>query len=221
MIFQQNYLNKYIEELSKTKLLTSEEEYQLWQEAANSNPQSFTKLATAYQPLVFSQVRKFKVPYETIMELIQEGTVALIESAERYNYKSGIAFSVFATSHIRGAIINYLKKENANSLLQYLEEEITPEFTLGESIKADIVPFENNLFQKYIKQKVQNCINRLPIREKQIVIALYLEEKTAKETAQQYKLSLGSIYRLEKKGKQRLRGMLSQSIKEIRIDYNT
>ena len=61
MIHKQNYLNKYIEELSKTKLLTSEEEYQLWQEAANGNPQSFTKLATAYQPLVFSQVRKCQI----------------------------------------------------------------------------------------------------------------------------------------------------------------
>lgn len=219
MTLQQDYLNKYIEELSKTEILTPEKEKNLWISASNGNHQSFTAIATAYQPLVFSQVRKFKVPYETIMELIQEGTVALIESAEKYNYQNSVAFSVFATPHIRGAMINYLKKESSNPLLHYFNEKLTDDITLGEIIPAPAIPFDNNLFIQYIHKKIHLSLQKLPTKEQQIITMLYLEEKTAKETAKKCGLSLGSIYRIERKGKQRLRGMLSKFIREIRKDY--
>ena len=212
-----NSLTKYIEELKKTPLLDPEEELKLWQKAAEGNPEAFTILAKAYQPLVFSGARKFKVIPEVLEELISEGTVALIESAERFDYKAGIAFSVFASQHIRGVMINFLKKETNQADLMHLEEPMGG----GDGVLSDFLedhsssPFAE-AFRSFIADKMQSAVARLPLREKQVITALYFDDMTAKETAERYSVSLGHVYRSEKKGIQRLRGSLSKFAREMR-----
>ena len=46
------------------------------------------------------------------MELVQEGMLGLLEAAERYDYKRGIAFSVFAVHRIRGRMLDFLHVED-------------------------------------------------------------------------------------------------------------
>ena len=57
---------------------------------------------------------------------------------------------------------------------------------------------------------LQNAVSRLPDRERQVINSIYMEEKTADIVAETMSLSVGSIYRLQKKGIQRIRGMLSR-----------
>lgn len=210
-----DFLTKYIEELKKTPLLAPEEELKLWQ-AAKSNPEAFTTLAKAYQPLVFHCARKFKAIPEILEELVSEGTVALIESAERFDYKAGIAFSVFTEKHIKGAMIDFLKKENRQTNIMYLEEPVGGDGVLSDYLEdCSASPFAETL-RNIIASRTQSAIARLPLREKQIITAIYFEDMTAKETAEKYSVSLGHVYRSEKKAIQRLRGSLSRFIRELR-----
>ena len=77
-------LNNYLEELKKIKLLSREEELELWREREAGNGEAYHRLISSYQPLVFKVATGFRLPEGQLRELIQEGTVGLLEAAERY-----------------------------------------------------------------------------------------------------------------------------------------
>ena len=105
-------LKEYLAELQKTPLLSREEETELWQRYAGGDQEAYNKLMTSYQPLVFKTAAGFKLPEQQTMELVQEGMLGLLEAAERYDYKRGIAFSVFAVHRIRGRMLDFLHVED-------------------------------------------------------------------------------------------------------------
>ena len=104
-------LDRYISELNKVKLLAYSEEQKLWQAyKEQGSQQARSRLIESYQPLVFKTAEAF-LKLDNIMDVIQEGTVGLIEAVECYDYTRGVAFSIFAVHRIRGRMYNFLKKE--------------------------------------------------------------------------------------------------------------
>lgn len=57
---------------------------------------------------------------------------------------------------------------------------------------------------------VDSAVSRLPGREQEVIRSVYLAEQTAQETASAMDVSTAYVYRLEKRGIRRLRGMLSK-----------
>ena len=88
-------LQKYLEELKKVNLLSPEEEKELWIREAEGDEAAHRNLVSSYQPLVFKTAVRFHMPEEITMELIQEGTVGLLEAAENYDHTKGVAFSLY------------------------------------------------------------------------------------------------------------------------------
>jgi RNA polymerase sigma factor (sigma-70 family) len=77
-------------------------------ELINSIEELKTKLINANLRLVISVAKRYTGKGLPIIDLIQEGNLALIKSAERYNYKKNIKFSTFATYWIRHNITRCL-----------------------------------------------------------------------------------------------------------------
>ncbi len=87
-------LQKYLTELKKIRMLSPEEERELWIREEEGDEAAHQKLISSYQPLVFKTAVQFHMPEEVTLELIQEGTVGLLEAAESYDYTKGVAFSL-------------------------------------------------------------------------------------------------------------------------------
>lgn len=206
-------LQGYLEELRKTKLLEPAEEFVLWKRVAQGDLQAHKKLMTAYQPLVFKIAISFQLPESDTMELIQEGMVGLLEAAENYDYTRGVAFSVFASFRIRGSMVDYLKKSNNGAL--YLEGDLGSGLTLGETL-ASVQASPSELAERQLlHEKVTQALGRLPEKEQQVITGMYLEDRTAQSVADAIDISLGHVYRLQKKGVRRIRGMLSRFIHDF------
>ena len=206
-------LQGYLEELRKTKLLEPAEEFVLWKRVAQGDLQAHKKLMTAYQPLVFKIAISFQLSELDTMELIQEGMVGLLEAAENYDYTRGVAFSVFASFRIRGSMVDYLKKSNNGAL--YLEGDLGSGLTLGETL-ASVQASPSELAERQLlHEKVTQALGRLPEKEQQVITGMYLEDKTAQSVADAIDISLGHVYRLQKKGVRRIRGMLSRFIHDF------
>ena len=206
-------LQGYLEELRKTKLLEPTEERALWERVAQGDLQAHKKLMTAYQPLVFKIAISFQLPEGDTMELIQEGMVGLLEAAENYDYTRGVAFSVFASFRIKGSMVDYLKKSNSGAL--YLEGDLGSGLTLGDTlVSAQASPTEL-AERQLLHEKVTQALGRLPEKEQQVITGMYLEDKTAQSVADAIDISLGHVYRLQKKGVRRIRGMLSRFIHDF------
>ena len=206
-------LQGYLEELRKTKLLEPAEERALWELVAQGDLQAHKKLMTAYQPLVFKIAISFQLPEGDTMELIQEGMVGLLEAAENYDYTRGVAFSVFASFRIKGSMVDYLKKSNNGAL--YLEGDLGSGLTLGETL-ASVQASPSELAERQLlHEKVTQALGRLPEKEQQVITGMYLEDRTAQSVADAIDISLGHVYRLQKKGVRRIRGMLSRFIHDF------
>ena len=206
-------LQGYLEELRKTKLLEPTEERALWERVAHGDLQAHKKLMTAYQPLVFKIAISFQLPESDTMELIQEGMVGLLEAAENYDYTRGVAFSVFASFRIKGSMVDYLKKSNSGAL--YLEGDLGSGLTLGETLTSAQASPTELAERQLLHEKVTQALRRLPEKEQQVITGMYLEDKTAQSVAVAIDVSLGHVYRLQKKGVRRIRGMLSRFIHDF------
>ena len=206
-------LQGYLEELRKTKLLDPVEERALWERVAQGDLQAHKKLMTAYQPLVFKIAISYQLPEGDTMELIQEGMVGLLEAAENYDYTRGVAFSVFASFRIKGSMVDYLKKSNSGAL--YLEGDLGSGLTLGETLTSAQASPTELAERQLLHEKVTQALGRLPEKEQQVITGMYLEDKTAQSVADAIDISLGHVYRLQKKGVRRIRGMLSRFIHDF------
>ena len=92
-------------------MLSPEEERELWIREEDGDETAHQKLISSYQPLVFKTAVQFHMTEEITLELIQEGTVGLLEAAESYDYTKGVAFSLYAVHRIRGRMCDFMNRE--------------------------------------------------------------------------------------------------------------
>ena len=207
-------LKEYLAELQKTPLLSREEETELWQRYAGGDKEAYNKLMTSYQPLAF-KTAGFKLPEQQTMELVQEGMLGLLEAAERYDYKRGIAFSVFAVHRIRGRMLDFLHVEDGAKSFS-LDDTNAAGIAWADVLAASgRTPFEEAELNM-ITDRVAQALQRLPAKEQQVLTGIYLEDRSAADMADSIHVSLGHIYRLQKQGVKRIRGMLSHFMADLK-----
>ena len=204
-------LEEYLAELQKIKVLSLAEEKMLWQKfKIFQDVTARQKLIESYQPLIF----KAALPYrnmENIMDIIQEGTVGLIEAAESYESERGIAFSLYAIHRIRGRMIDFLRREGRVDL-----PCINTEFIEQAMEIADYSPTVSEQVERHeMIGRLRQAMKRLPQNERVVLEGIYLDSQEAKNIAQKLELSVSHIYRLHKQGIKRIRGMLSRFMKKF------
>ena len=210
----QQLLQQYLTELQKINLLEREEELDLWRACADGDQSAYRKIITAYQPLVFKIAMAFRLTETQTLELIQEGTVGLLEAAEKFDYTRGVAFSIFASHRIRGRMLDFLQAEYGSQMLS-LDGVNSAGLAWSECLVSnEATPFE--LAERhFLNDKITQAMERLPQKEQQVLTGIYLEDKSAGDLAASIDVSLGHIYRLQKQGVRRVRGMLSRLMNEL------
>ena len=199
----------YIDELKRVKLLEPEEEQELWRRfKAEGDEEARARLIESYQPLVFKQAMPFS-RREDIFDIVQEGTIGLIEAVERYDYERGVAFSLYAVHRIRGRIYNFLQREGAADIACLDVEgegELTPKEQLADPRPS--VAFQAE--QHELTGRLYQALDRLPEKERTVLEGMFLNSQPAQDLAEGLQVSPSHIYRLQKKGIRRVRGMLSR-----------
>ena len=208
-------LQKYLTELKKIKMLSPEEERELWIREEEGDEAAHQKLTSSYQPLVFKTAVQFHMPEEVTLELIQEGTVGLLEAAESYDYTKGVAFSLYAVHRIRGRMCDFMNREFSREELS-LDRETAEGWSLAEFIPGMQMLPEEVAERHAVSSRVSQAIDRLPQKEKQVLQGIFLENKTPSVLAADIKVTPGHIYRLEKQGVRRIRGMLSRFMRDFK-----
>lgn len=208
-------LQKYLTELKKIKMLSPEEERELWIREEEGDEAAHQKLTSSYQPLVFKTAVQFHMPEEITLELIQEGMVGLLEAVESYDYTKGVAFSLYAVHRIRGRMCDFMNREFSRDELS-LDRETAEGWSLAEFIPGMQLLPEEVAERHAVSYRVSQAIDRLPQKEKQVLQGIFLENKTPSVLAADIKVTPGHIYRLEKQGVRRIRGMLSRFMRDFK-----
>lgn len=202
-------LEEYLQELEKVELLAPEEEQSLWQAFKERGERAARqRLIESYQPLVFKTALPWRMS-ESIMDVIQEGTVGLIEAAENFDWKRGVAFSLFAVHRIRGRMLNFLQKEGSRDVTCMdapradgrAPWELLPDTTPSVAEQAEL---------GFMMRELHRALARLPQKERVVLESVYLKSETIPKIADVLDVSASHIYRLQKSGIRRVRGMLSR-----------
>lgn len=200
-------LEEYKSFLATLTKLSREEEEELWKQYKEQDLlEARQSLIEHYQPLVFREAMKYGLQEAVTLDLIQEGTVGLMEAVERFDPSQGVAFSLYALHRVRGRMLNFLKRNGSEVLLDDGEKE---KVFLTEAIPD--TAFES-ADKSVLNMAVSHAVSRLPVKEQDVIRRVYLNEQTAQETAHAMDVSTAYVYRLEKRGIRRLRGMLSKLI---------
>ncbi len=205
-------LNQYLKELKKIQLLSREEEQSLWiAYKENHDMNSRSTIIEHYQPLVFKATTGWRLDEMVLMDMIQEGTVGLIEAVEHYDHLRGVAFSLYALHRIRGRILNYMEREGKLSLLS-IDSNVVDEIdgTFGDFLVDSTAEVASQAEHNYLVEQVKNAMGRLPMNEQAVLSGVFLDDLEPKQLAESLDVSISHIYRLQKQGIRRVRGMLSK-----------
>jgi len=107
-------LNLYFKDINDFKVLSANEEFHLFEAIKNGDENAKRKIIECNQKFVVSVAKKFSTS-DTLLDLINEGNIGLIEAIDEFDNYRGIKFISFAVHYIHREIYNYLKN---NSLVR-------------------------------------------------------------------------------------------------------
>lgn len=160
----QNAYFAYLNEISKYKLLSTDEEIVLFQKIEAGDNVAKELFIKSNLRLVVNVAKKYFVPgYNDLLDLIEEGTLGLIKAVERFDISQGCKFSTYARYKINKAI------QSAPLRLGLPVELSAANLALIAKIKNTIYSFEENNERKPTAIELSNILN---ISVKQIEVLM-------------------------------------------------
>ncbi len=179
-------------EAEPSQRLDPEREAVLWGLLAEGDERAREELILGYRSLVFWLARKLQVSPSRFPDLVQEGTLALITAVDHFDRKRNIKFITYAYYRIRGAMVNFLQRVEAKAPLPVEEMDIVA----GDPFEPEAEDWRLSL---------QEGLERLSSRESEIIEALLVQGRRAKEVANEKGIDVSQIYRIQRKGLAKLR----------------
>lgn len=105
-------LDKYLNEISKISLISTEEEVELTKRIREGDVMALEKLTKANLRFVVSVAKQFNGNGLTLGDLINEGNVGLIKAAMRFDETRGFKFISYAVWWIRQSIMQALAEQS-------------------------------------------------------------------------------------------------------------
>ncbi len=147
-------LKRYLMEISRYPLLSSEEEYQLAVSSfEKQDPIAIQTLITSNLRLVVKIANDFKQTRLNILDLIQEGNVGLMQAVKKFNPYKGVKLSSYAAWWIKAYILKYIMDNKSQirigttaaqrKLFYNLEKETQK--LLGDNSSLDVKYLAQNL----------------------------------------------------------------------------
>ena len=211
-------LKDYLSEVTKIRLLEPAEEQELWLGYKQlDDMESRRRLIEHYQPLVVKALSHWRAEESLLMDLVQEGTIGLIEAVENYLPERGVAFSLYAMHRIRGRMLNYLQKEAKTAMVSIdTPRDRTSGITLAESL-PDLAPAVADTAEKnFLLEQLRAALERLPNKERLAISGVFIEDQEPRNVASCLQITPSHLSRLQKQGIRRIRGMLSRLMAEMK-----
>jgi len=107
-------LESFFKDVSKTGLLTREEEISLSKRIEKGDQRARDKMIRANIRLAISIAKKYQNKGCDLEDLIQESNIGLIKAVSRYNWRKGFKFSTYACWWIRQAVHRHVTSQSTS-----------------------------------------------------------------------------------------------------------
>lgn len=132
-------LKRYLEKIAKFPLLTPDEEKKLGRLIQGGDREALKKLTESNLRFVVSYVKKYRGMGLSLLDLINEGNLGLIEAAKRFDPGKNVKFISYAVWWIRQAVIHALSKySRIYHLPQKMSDQISEMKKVSAQLKKDL-----------------------------------------------------------------------------------
>ncbi|PIC81613.1 RNA polymerase subunit sigma-70 [Sporosarcina sp. P18a] len=160
-----------------------------------SQNENFEQLMEQYEPMISAVIRKLNI-YRDFDNFRQTGRIALFHAWTRFDETKG-NFTPFAYRSIYGAMLDDLKKESRFSEVNTSVETETLEH------------LTQNHFTEDPDNELHDIITALPTSERELLIHLYVENKTQAECATHFSITVSGIKKRREKLLKKLKDQLT------------
>ena len=106
-------LNKYLSDIRKYKVLTPEEEVELFERIADGDEVAKARIVEANQRFVYSLAKIYSKNEDEVLDYVNEGNVGLITAIDTFDVTKGMKFITYAVWYIRRSMNYYLSTINS------------------------------------------------------------------------------------------------------------
>ena len=124
----------YVRQIQRYPLLDYEQEIELSKRIEQGDVSACKELVQSNLRLVVSVAKKFAGAKDCVMDLIQEGNVALMAAAGKYHYSFNTRFSTYAYTWILQYMLRYLNNKVSMISLPHRKDELLRRVTLARQV---------------------------------------------------------------------------------------
>ena len=115
-------LQMYFDQIKRYPLLTAEQEQDLSRQIKNGSKEALQQLIHSNLRLVVRIARGYANDPQSVLDLIQEGSIGLMRAAEKFDFKKNVRFSTYASWWIRQAITRAITNKQRMIRLPHRKE---------------------------------------------------------------------------------------------------
>lgn len=130
---QSRNLKLYLNQISKFRPLTQEEEKEVGHLIQKGDKAALSKMIEANLKFVVSYVKKYRGMGLGLLDLINEGNLGLIEAARRYDPEKNVKFISYAVWWIRQAVFHALTR---NSRIYHIPQKLSDQVSEMKRVKS-------------------------------------------------------------------------------------
>jgi RNA polymerase primary sigma factor len=117
-------LRRYLQEIGHFKQLTPDEEKQLGRLVQGGDGEALRRLVEANLRFVVAYAKRFRHSRVSLLDLINEGNIGLIQAAKKFDPDKNVKFITYAVWWIRQAILHALSEHGATFRLPQKQANI-------------------------------------------------------------------------------------------------
>ncbi|MDW7968609.1 MAG: RNA polymerase sigma factor RpoD/SigA [Thermoanaerobaculum sp.] len=107
-------LRRYLQEIGRFQQLTPEEERQLAERIQQGDAEALRRLVEANLRFVVAYAKRFRHSRVSLLDLINEGNIGLIQAAKKFDPSKNVKFITYAVWWIRQAILHALSEHGVS-----------------------------------------------------------------------------------------------------------
>lgn len=196
---EDDLLEKYLQEISSYTPLSDDEERRLSALALAGDESAKEKLVKANLKFVVSIARQYVAPGVSMLDLINEGNIALIKATTKFDASRGQRFTSYAVWDIRETMERMLRRvSNPSDRVKRPDMDSEPLGDTSQSQKIESFSEQSELV---------DLIRFLPERERMVIKACFgvaTPQMTMAEIAGQYNMSRERVRQVRDRALRRL-----------------
>lgn len=188
------------------KMIEQQNIEHLVRKAQRGNGGAKEELVQLFHPLLVKSIRKYFGINQDTEDWLQEGRVVILKAIKEYKESLGVPFAAYVQKQVFYYYVNERKKTREVVILdQPLGEDNTSYLDL---LSDDREQVEERMEEKEQRNSLDRAMSLLSLKQREVILAYYVEGKKLKSLAREKNLSYQAIVKRKARALTQLNKMM-------------